>query len=79
MLQTRRAEKVYEKNGVVCVVSMFPSCVMILKLSKKVIIFFQFCVDLSKKSKYSKSIYIYASGKSCYILSENGIVYYAKT
>ena len=36
MLQTGRAEKVYEKNGFIYVTSMFPSWVMILKLSKKV-------------------------------------------
>ena len=48
MLQADRAEKVDEKNGVICVVFMFPSWVMILELSKKVH-FFQFCADLSKK------------------------------
>ena len=36
MLQADRAEKVNEKNGVFCVVFMFPSWVMILKLLKKV-------------------------------------------
>ena len=35
MLQTVRAEKVDEKNGVICLVSMFPSWVMVFKLSKK--------------------------------------------
>ena len=78
MLQTVRAEKVDEKNGVICLVSMFPSWVMVLKLSKKVH-FLQFCADLSKKSKSIKAIYIYASERSRYALSENGIVYYAMT
>ena len=41
--------------------------------------FLQFCADLSKKSKTTKAIYIYASERSCYALSENGIVYYAMT
>ena len=36
MLQTVRAEKVDEKNGVICLVSMFPSWVMVLKLFKNV-------------------------------------------
>ena len=36
MLQTVRAEKVDEKSGVICLVSMFLSWVMVLKLSKKV-------------------------------------------
>ena len=36
MLQTVRAEKVDGKNGVICLVSMLPSRVMVLKLSKKV-------------------------------------------
>ena len=36
ILQTVRSEKVDEKNGVICLVSMFPSWVMVCKLSKKV-------------------------------------------
>ena len=36
MLQTDRMEKVDEKNGVICLVSMIAYCVMVLKLSKKV-------------------------------------------
>ena len=31
MLETVRVEKVDEKNGVICLVSTFPSCVMIDK------------------------------------------------
>ena len=41
--------------------------------------FLQFCADLSKKSTSIKAIYIYASGRSRYTFSENGIVYYAIT
>ena len=41
--------------------------------------FLQFCADLSKKSKCIKAIYIYASQRSHYTLSENGIAYYALT
>ena len=74
ILQTVRSEKVDEKNGVICLVSMFPSWVMVLKLSKKVH-FLQFCADLSKKSKSVKAIYIYASESSHYTLSENAMVY----
>ena len=77
-LQTVRLEKVDEKNGIICLVSMFPSWVMVLKLSKKVH-FLQFCADLSKKSKSIKAIYIYASERSRYALSEIGVVYYAMT
>ena len=33
MLEIVKAEKVDEKNGVICLVSMFPSWVMVLKLS----------------------------------------------
>ena len=51
---------------------------MFLKLSRKVHIL-QFCAELSKKSMSIKAIYICASGRSCYELSENGIVYYAMT
>ena len=39
--------------------------------------FWQFCADLRKKSKYFKVIYIYASERYCYTLSESGIAYYA--
>ena len=73
--QTVRAVKVDEK-GVICVVSMFPSKFKVLNLSRKVH-FLQFCADLSKKSKYIKSIYIYVCERSRCTLSENGIVYYA--
>ena len=73
-----RSEKEDEKNGVICLASMFFSWVMVLKLSKKVH-FLQFCADLSKKSRSIKAIYIYVSGRSRYALWENGIVYYAMT
>ena len=39
----------------------------------------RFCVDDSKKYKSIRAIYIYASERSRYILSENGIVCYAMT
>ena len=74
MLQTVRADEADEKNGVICLVSMFPSSVILCKLSKKVH-FLQFCTDLRKKSKSVKAIYIYASESSHYILSENAMVY----
>ena len=76
--KTVRSEKVDEKNGVICLVSMIPSWVMVLKLSKKSH-FLQFYADLSKKSTSIKAIYIYASERSHYALSANGIVYYAMT
>ena len=72
MLQTVRAEKV-DKNEVICLVSMLPSWVMVLKLSKKVH-FLQFCADLSQKPKSVKVIYIYGIGSSYYSLLENDIV-----
>ena len=72
MLQTVRAEKVDEKIGVICLVSMFPIWVMVCKLSKKVH-FLQFCADLSEKSKSVEAIYIYASESSHYTLSENAM------
>ena len=59
MLQTVRAEKV-DKNGVICLVSMLPSWVKALKLSKKVH-FLQFCAYLSQKLNCVKAIYIYGS------------------
>ena len=62
------------KNGFTCLVSMFPSWVIVFKLSKKVQ-FLQFCVDLSKKFKTLKATYIHASESSYYILSKNDMVY----
>ena len=73
MLQTVRSEKV-DENGVICLVSIFPSWVMVCKLPKKV--FSQFCTDLSKKSKSVKAIYICASESSYFSLSENAMVYW---
>ena len=57
MLQTVRAQKVDEKNGVICLVSMFVSWVMVFKLSKNVRLL-QFWADLSKKLKSVKTISI---------------------
>ena len=74
MLYTNRVENLDEKNGVICLVSMFPSLVMVLKLSKKVH-FLQFCADLSKKPKSVKAIYLYAFESFHYTLSENDMVY----
>ena len=76
MSQTIRTEKLDGKNEVICLVSIFPSRVMVRKLSKKVH-FFQYSDDLSKKSKYIKAIYIYAPERAPWILSENGIIYNA--
>ena len=53
ILETVRTEKAVEKNGVICLVSMFPSWVMVSKLSKKVH-FFTILSDLKKKSKSVK-------------------------
>ena len=72
---TVRTEKVSGQNGVICLVSMFPSWVMVLKMSKTVY-FLKVCADLSKKSTSIKAIYIYASERSCHTLSENDIVCY---
>ena len=68
MLQTMRTEKADEKNAVVCLVSVFPSWVMVLKLSKKEH-FLKFCAELSKKSKSIKAMYVYEAEKSRYARS----------
>ena len=73
ILQSDRVEKVDEENGVICLVFMFPFWVMVLKLSKKVH-FLPFCADLSKKPKFVKIIYIYASESYHYIHSENDMI-----
>ena len=66
MLETARAEKVDEKNAAICLVSMFPSWFMVLRLTKKLV---------NKKAKSMKAIYIYASKCSHSTLSENDVVY----
>ena len=73
MLQTIRAEKVGEKHGIICLASMFPSWVRVLKLPKKVHLL-QFRADVSKKYKSIKAMHICASERSHYELSESGIV-----
>ena len=47
VLQTVRAEKLDEKNGVIFLASTFPFWVMVPKLSKKVH-FLRFCAGLGK-------------------------------
>ena len=73
MLQAVRGEKVHEQNGIICLVSMFPSWVWFSTAEKSV--FLQFCTDPSKKSNSITAIYIYASESSYYSLSENDMVY----
>ena len=58
--QIVRAQKLDEKNGVICLVSFFTSWVMVLKLPK-IVHFLQICADLSKKSKSIKAIYLHPS------------------
>ena len=65
-----------KKSGAICLVFMFFSLVMILKLSKKVHCL-QFPADFRKKLNCNKAIYLYAFERSRYTLSENGIVYCA--
>ena len=74
MLQAARAEKLDEQNWVICLVSMFPSWIMVLKLSKNVH-FLQFCADISKKPKSVKATDIYAPGICYDTFSENDMVY----
>ena len=74
ILQKVRAGEVDEKNGVICLVSMFPSWAMVLKSSRKVN-FLLFCADPSNKLKSVKAIYIHASESPHYTLPENGMVY----
>ena len=78
MLQTVIAKKVNEQIGVIRLFSMFPSRGMVFKLSKKAH-FLQFCSDLNKKPKSIKAIYIYASKRSLYTLSESSIFDYVMT
>ena len=68
------AQKADEKNEVICLVSLFVSWVIVLKLPKMVH-FLQNCAELSKKSKSIKAIYLYPSERSHHALSENSMFY----
>ena len=74
MLQTVRVKNGDEKNGIICLLFMFPSWVMVLKFSKKVH-FLQFSANLSEKPKSVKVIYICTSESFYYTLSENDMVH----
>ena len=71
---TNRAQKVNEGNGVICLVSFFPSWVMVLILPK-IMHILQICADLSKISKSIKAIYLHPSEKPHHALSENSVLY----
>ena len=75
MMKTVRAENIDEKKWY-HLQSFHVSFLtyMVLKLPKKVH-FLQLCVDLSKKSKSVKVIYVYTSESSHNFISENGMVY----
>ena len=61
ILKTVRSEKLDEENGVICPVSTFPSWVMVLKLSKKVL-FVQFRPDSIKKCSLQQFTYMHLKG-----------------
>ena len=65
-----------KKNGVICLVSMFPSSVMVPKLSKMCILC-NFVLTSARNLSLLKQFTKYASERSCYTLLENGIVYCA--
>ena len=72
--QTVRAQKVDEKNRVICIVCFFPSWVMVLKLPK-IVHFWQICADLSNKSKSIQAVYLYPSERTHHALSKNSTFY----
>ena len=75
MLQTVRAEKLDKINWVICPVSMFPSWVMVFKLSKKVH-FCNFVLTSARNLSLLKQFTYMPTGRLRYVLSENGIAYY---
>ena len=72
--QTVRAQKVDEKKGVICLVSSFPSWVVVLKLPR-IVHFLQICADLSKKFESFKAIYLFPSERPHHALWENSMFY----
>ena len=67
-----RVQKVDEQNGVICLVSFFPSGGMVLKFPK-IVHFLQICNDLTKESKHIKAIYLYPSERHHHALSGNSM------
>ena len=67
-----------KKIWVICLVFMFSSWVMVLKLLRIVSIL-EFFADVSKKSKTVIAIYAYAFESSRFALLENGIGCYVMT
>ena len=76
MLQTVTAENVDEKMESFALFLCFLPELRSFSCPKKMH-FLQFCADLIEKSKSIKAVYIYASERSRYTLSENSIAYYA--
>ena len=73
MSKTVRAQKEDQKNGVICLVSLYPSLVTILKLAK--IVHFLKIRDDLKKSESIKAIYLHPSERPYHALSENSMFY----
>ena len=67
---TNRKEKVDEKMRSFVYFPCFLHELWSLNCPKKCNFFLQFCVDLSKKPKFVKAIYIYASESSHYTLQK---------
>ena len=63
----------WKKNGI-CLVLIFASSVMVLKLPK-IVHFLQNCANLSKKSKSIEAIYLYPSERPHQALSEDSMFY----
>ena len=58
-----RAQGIYEKNGVICLVIMFTFLVMVFKMSEIAIFFFVFSADNSKTFVTVWEIYLSAQGR----------------
>ena len=72
---TNRAQKVDDKNGIICLVFFFSSWVIVLNCQKKIMHFLQICADRSKKSNFINAIYLYPFERPQHALSEK-IVFY---
>ena len=68
----RNSIKYRWKHGIICLVPIFPSWVIVLKLSKKSTFFCNFVLTVARNLKSVGAIYIYASERSCCALWENG-------
>ena len=70
----QRTVRAQRADGKICLVSFFPSWIMVIKLPK-IVLFLQIYADLCRKSKSVKAIYLCPSKRPDHTISENSMFY----